>query len=262
MSIILPNDGGGSSGQIGALDFGNSHVGWRNQLNASTVSSLVDPDNLGYLYDNMTSLFWTAGTGTTDLDVTFPSATPINWVGVANGNWFTAGTAIEIYVDGILKAEISGLQDGDPMMWVFDEVEATTVKIRFISNTDVLLVGEAGCGKTIKFPCLPNVGLTLGKFNNNDKVYSKRTEDDLLAASSLVKRARTTAAAYEYVPINWVRLYWVNFSNNHKGRLVWFAWDDLGAPFDVSFGHWQANEVGFTKSTYSRINFTVIGDAR
>lgn len=262
MSIIIPNGTGGGAGN-GGIDYGHSHIGWRNKLDLETVSSLVDPDNLGFLYDNMTSLFWNAGAGTVDVDITFLTSTFINWVGVANGNWLSAGTTIEIYIgnDTNKVAELSGLSDGDPMMWVFDDLETTFVRIRFISDGE-LKVGEAGTGQSIKFPCLPNTGLKLGKFNNNDKVFAKRTEDDLLAASSTIKRSRTTAASYEFVSIDWVRLFWVTFSNQHKGRLVWFLWDSLDRPYDVSFGHWDANEVGYTKSTFARIDFAVIGDAR
>lgn len=261
MSIIIPNGAGGQA--VSGLDLGNSHIGWRNLIDETTVSSVVDPDNLGFLYDNMTSLFWNAGVGTVDVDINFTSATFINWVGVANGNWQSASTTIEIYIgnDTNQVAELSGLSDGDPMMFVFDAIETSFVRIRFISAGD-LKVGEAGTGLTIKLPCLPNLGMSLGKFNNDDKVFSKRTEDDLLASSSLVKRSRTTMATYGTVSIAWLRLFWVLFSNEHKGKPVWFLWDNKGAPLDVSYGHWQSNKVSYDRATYSTIALSIIGDAR
>lgn len=243
---------------------GDSYIGFNSIIQDATITATENQGQTGFLRDNMTSLYWQSTTGDNQVEFTLAAPSTINWAGIAGGDWFSAQCTIEVYVNSLATkvAEIVGLRDGQPFMWVFDDqIVVTSVIFRFIHNGN-LKVGELGFGQAIQFPCFPDVGLTLAKFNNDDVEYGKVTEDQIFAATSLLKRARTTRANYSIVAVSWVRDFWINFVDTQRGKLVWFLWDAVGHPQDISFGQWSTNAVGYTRSTHSSINFNVSGDSR
>lgn len=239
----------------------NSRIAWDNVLiRATTVTGSVDVSNTPNLYDYMTTTFWNAGSGTQTVTITLPGAEDIDCAAVAAGNWADAGTTIEVYSDaGITKVgEVSGLKNGQPYFFEFDSVSISVMQFKFISTGD-LNVGQALFGESLKIPACANVGLRLGQFNNKDKVIGQITENNAFGSNSTVARGRDTVAPYSLIPISWVRSDWVDFSDAHRGKPVWFSWDQLNNPADVIFGHWSTNDIGYSRSTFSDITLTIKG---
>lgn len=256
-AIILDN----STAQASSVpDKNNSRIAWDNALNRATVVSAIDNSNLPNIHDYTTTSFWSAGSGTVDIDITLGAAEDIDCCAIAAGNWAAAGTVIEVYSDaGVTKVgEISGLKDGQPHLFNFDSVFISVMRIRFISSNS-LSVGQVLFGETLKFPTCANIGLQLGQFNNKDKVIGQKTENNAFGSNSIVARGRDTIAPYSLVPISWVRSDWIPFSDNHRGKPIWFSWNILDNPEDAIFGRWSTDSISFSKSTFSDIKLTVKG---
>lgn len=257
-AAILDNTSGSNLGVGDNLQ--NSRILWDNLLIGATVTSANDSANIPNLYDYMTTTFWNAGSGSVDLLVTLPLAADIDCAGVAAGNWAEAGTVIEVYSDnGTTKVgELSGLKDNQPHLFTFDSVFTNTILFRFIS-TGNLFVGQVGAGECMNIPACPTLGTMLGQFNNDDKVISQKTENNAFGSNSVVPRSRETMVPYTVIPISWVYDEWTNFSDEHKGKPIWFGWDTKNNPLDITFGHWSTNKLSYSKSTFTDLTLTVKG---
>jgi len=238
----------------------SARIAWDNALSRATLTGSVDPTNTDNLFDYMTTTFWNAGVGTVTVDIVLPSAENINCAAITAGNWADAGTIIEVYSDaGITKVgDISGLKNGQPFYFGFDSVLTSAMQIKFIS-TGNLNVGQVLFGKSLDFPVKASVGLQLGKFNNKDKVIGQMTENNAFGANSTVKRSRDTISPFNLLPISWVNDVWVDFSDSHRGKPIWFSWNSADNPLDVTFGHWSTDNVKYTSSFLSALNLTVKG---
>lgn len=255
-TIVLDNFGDNESNIMN-----HSIIAWDNALiRATTVTGSVDALSTPNLFDYMTTTFWAAGSGVQTVDIILPTAEAINCAAIAAGNWFTAGTVIEVYSDaGITKVgEISGLRDGQPYIFDFTSVSTSVLQFKFTSS-GALNVGQLLVGKSLDLPTSASVGLQLGKFNNNDKVIGQLTETNAISSSSTVSRARDTVAPFQFVPITWIESDWVNFSDNHKGKPIWFSWNNLSNAGDATFGRWSTDTVKYTSSFFSAFTLTVNG---
>ena len=256
-NVIIIDNSGIDEGE----NMNNSRIAWDNALSRATITASVDNTNAINLFDYMTTTFWAAGTGTSTVDIVLPFGEDIDCAAIAAGNWADAGAIIEIYSDaGITKVgEVSGLANGQPYYFEFDSVFITVMQIKFISTSD-LNVGQALMGESLKIPVKASVGLQLGKFNNADKVIGQETENNAFGANSTIKRSRKTVSPFNLLPISWVNSDWVNFSDDHKGKPIWFSWDYLDNPLDTTFGHWSTNELRYTSSFLSAMVLTVEGN--
>lgn len=238
----------------------NARIAWDNALSRATLTASNEQDSTPNVFDYMTTTFWAAGTGTVTLDIVLPSAENINCAAIAASNWADAGTVIEVYTDaGTTKVgEVSGLKNGQPFYFGFDNVVITTMQIKFLSTGD-LSVGQILFGNSLDFPVKSSVGLQLGKFNNKDKVIGQMTENNAFGPNSTVKRSRDTVSPFKLLPISWLNDTWVDFSDSHKGKPIWFSWNSVDNPLDVTFGHWATNTVRYTSSFLSELTLTVKG---
>lgn len=256
-AIILDNITGDFEDDI----MNNARLAWDNALTRGALTASNDQANVDNIFDYMTTTFWNAGAGSVTVDIVLSVSETIDCAAVTAGNWATAGAVIEIYTDaGITKvAEISGLKDGQPFYFEFDPVATTVLQIKFISSGD-LQVGQVLFGESLKFPVKSSVGLQLGKFNNKDKVIGQMTENNAFGANSTVKRSRDTVSPFNLLPISWVNDTWVDFSDAHKGKPVWFSWNHIDNPLDTTFGHWSTNNVKYTSSFLSQLTLTIKGN--
>ena len=255
-AIILDNE----SGNLNGDNMNNARLAWDNALSRATLTASVDQSNSINLFDYMTTTFWSAGTGTRTIDIVLPSAENIDCAAIAAANWADAGAIIEIYSDaGVTKvAEVSGLKNGQPYYFEFDSVFISVMQIKFISTSD-LNVGQVLFGESLKFPVKSSVGLQLGKFNNKDKVIGQLTENNAFGGNSTVKRSRDTISPFNLLPISGVNDTWVDFSDAHKGKPVWFSWDSVNNPADTTYGHWSTDAVRYNTSFLSSLTLTVKG---
>lgn len=243
----------------------NSKLLWSNELDGATITTTNDQSNVINLYDNMTTQKWNAGTGTVDLDIVLDSKT-LDGVGIAAGNWQTAGTTIEVWntepATDVKLGEVNGLSNGAPHLFIFDKAIYTNIRIRFISTGD-LNVGQVGLGEVLTFPCLPTLGMELGKFNNADAETSSVTEGNAFGSTTLNQRSRNNVYPFQGISFDWVRNNWTNFSDTHKGKLVWFLWDYENASEDTVFGHWSTTSpVSYSRATYTDITLRILGHVR
>ena len=255
-TIVLDNVGDNESNIMN-----NSKIAWDNALTrAISVTCSSDALSSPNLFDYMTTTFWSAGSGIQTVDIVLPTAEAINCAAIAAGNWFTAGAVIEVYSDaGITKVgEISGLRDGQPYIFDFTSVSTSVLQFKFTSS-GALNVGQLLVGKSLDLPTRASVGLQLGKFNNNDKVIGQLTETNAISSSSTVNRARDTIAPFQFVPIVWVESDWVGFSDSHKGKPIWFSWDNTNKPGDATFGNWSTDTIRYTSSFFTTFTLTVKG---
>ena len=255
-TIVLDNTGGFDPSQT--VSNANAKVAWDNALRRATVTSAVGQSTIPNLYDYTTTHFWTAGSGTVNVDITLNQAEDINCAAIAAGNWFSAGTVIEVYADGNKVGEISGLKDNQPHLFVFDSVFTADLQIRFIS-TGSLFVGQVLFGKSLDFPKGVNLGLELGQFNNEDQVNGMITEENNFGSSTSVARSRTTVAPFDLIPQAWFRSFWQPFSDSHKGKPIWFGWNTADYPNEIIFGSWKADNINYSRSTFLPITLTVKG---
>lgn len=249
-----------TSADTGIDNMNNAVIAWDNALSRSVITASNGQDTTPNLFDYMTTSYFDAGAGVVTVDIVLPIAENIDCCAVAAGNWASAGTTIEIYTDeGITKvAEASGLKDNQPYLFNFDPVVITTMQIKFLS-TNALSVGLVLFGESLKFPVNASVGLQLGQFNNDDEVVSQKTENNAFGANSVVARSRTTVSPFKLIPISWVESSWVEFSDSHKGKPIWFNWNVVDRPNDSTFGHWSASKAKYDSSFLSSIDLTVKG---
>ena len=255
-AIILDNT---ESNLEDGIPMNNSRIAWDNALTRATLTSTDDPSNVDNVFDYMTTTFWEAGTLSATLDITLDATEAINCAGVAAGNWTQAGATIQVYAGGNLVGQVSGLKDGQPYLFEFDEVTTNNLSFVFNSNSGSLSIGQLMAGKILEIPRCASIGLQLGQFNNKDKVIGQLTENNAFAANSTVARGRETVAPYSLLPIDWVRSDWKEFSDNHKGKPIWYAWDNFSYPYETIFGHWSASDIPFSRSTYADLTLTVKG---
>jgi hypothetical protein len=249
-----------TSTDTGIDNMNNAVIGWDNALARAVITASNDQASTPNLFDYMTTSFWNAGAGTVTVDIVLPASEAIDCCAIAAGDWATAGTTIEVYSDaGVTKVgEVSGLKDNQPYMFSFDSVIISVMQVKFISSGD-LNVGQVLMGESLKFPVNASIGLQLGKFNNEDLITSQKTENNAFGSNSTVARNRTTIAPFNSIPIDWLNTSWVEFSDAHKGKPVWFNWNVVDRPNDATFGHWSTNKAKYTSSFFSSIDLTIKG---
>lgn len=256
-AIIIDNE----TQIIDGEDMNKSRVAWANVLSSATLTASNDQDNVDNVFDYMTTTFWNAGTGVVTLDIVLAGGENIDCAAITAGNWADAATVIEVYSDaGVTKVgEVSGLKNGASYYFDFDPVFTAVMQIKFTS-VNSLSVGQVLFGESLKFPVKSSIGLELGKFNNKDKVINQTTENNAFGANSTVARSRDTISPFNLIPIDWINNYWVNFSDSHLGRPIWFAWNAEGSPADTIYGHWTSTPVRYTSSFLSELTLTIKGN--
>lgn len=234
-------------------------LAWQNALTGATSA----PANSTALYDNMTSVLYTAGAATTTLDFTLSSSQSISCCGVAGAQFGTFATVVEFYTwDGaawVKQAELSGMRDNQPVFLAFDSVTTSQVRFRFLSNATGLTIGELFAGVSLDFPKPISVGYRPGRWNNKDKVSNNDTQANAFGRSTVIQRGTEEKVSIPNIPYQWMDDNWADFIRDAQGYPIWFAWDPVDFPADVIYGRWKANAPSFTSSLYSEISLTIKG---
>jgi hypothetical protein len=235
-----------------------SYIMFDNLMTGATVDAGGD---VGMLHDWMTNIFYSAAAGTTTIDLTINSNL-INCVALAGVNWASGGVECDVYTwNGsawVLKLELFGQRDGQPVMRVFSAV--TTTKVRFVfTSASTLKVGEVAFGEAMRMPSCPAVGYQPGQWSDNDELSISKTESLNFGPSTINYRGSTEVMQFNFVPYQFLYSDWANFRHSAKGRPIWVGFNQKDAPGLVIFGHWSQSTPKFDSSYFSSIQLTVNG---
>lgn len=248
----------GSSLISGGVDTKSTFILYQNAMQGATVTSGGD---VGRLCDWMTNVFYTASAGTTNIDLDITSQ-GINAIGLAGVNWLSGGVTAKLYTwngsSYVLQCDLLGLEDGQPVMRVFQTVYTTKVRIQFTS-TAALYVGEAAFGLAMQMPSLPAVGLQPAEWSDEDDVTISQTEGLNFGASTVQKKGSEQVMQFNYITPDFMDGQFRQFRKIAKGRPVWCGWNQTDRLSSVVFGHWSASKPKFDSSYFTSVQLTIKG---
>lgn len=253
--IVLQNDESAATTAVTKTP----RLAWQNAL----VGASSAPASSGALYDNITSVLYTAGSATETLDFTLSSSQSITCCGVAGAQFGQFATTFEFYTwngsTWVKQAELSGMRNNQPVFLSFDSVTTAQVRFKFISNTTGLTIGELFTGSSLEFPKPVSVGYRPGKWASKDKVSNNDTQANAFGRSTVIQRGTEERVSIPNITYQWMNANWADFVRDAQGYPVWFSWDSVSFPTDVIYGRWEANAPSFRSSLYSEISLTIKG---
>lgn len=235
-----------------------SYIMFANLMRGATVTA---GDDVGRLHDNMTNIFYSAGAGTTTIDLTI---TPelINCIALAGVNWLSGGVTCQFFTwngtSYVLQCDLFGQRDGQPVMRVFTPVTTDRVRIVFTS-TSTLYVGEAAFGEALQMPSCPAVGYQPAQWSDNDEISISQTEALNFGAATINLRGSTEVMQFNFLPYEFLYGQWAAFRRNAKGKPIWVGFNQKDSPGLVIYGHWSQNTPKFDTPYFSSITLTVDG---
>lgn len=239
----------------------SSYIMYVNRMPECTVTAGGD---VSRLHDWMTNIMYSAAAGTTKIDLTLPLEDAVNCVALAGVNWVAGGVTCSFYTYNgsayVLKCELSGVRDGQPVMRVFDQVY--TDRVRFVfTQTSTLYVGEAAFGEALQLPSLPSVGMQPAEWSDEDEVTTSTTQGMNIGASTVEAKGSTQTMEFKYITVDYMDNQWNAMRRTAKGRPIWVGWNQKDRLASVIFGHWSYQAPKFTSSVFSELQLTVRGMA-
>ena len=239
-----------TSGDSGLSVCNNSYLLYKNLLNTQIANTVPaessESAGVSALYDGNTNLkFFCSSSGTVDFDFTLPSATSINSMACAGANMLNAAVTWEFYTwdattsTYIKRSDGSGKKNNSPVFNTFDTVTTNRVRFRFITSAP-FSVGELGCGLALRFPVPPSIGYQPSRWNNNDQVNIGRSENNMIASSTVIKRGSTESVKFDKLESQWMDDNFIEILD-YKGLPVWFSGDQKTNPNKVIFGNWESS---------------------
>lgn len=237
----------------------NAYLLYKNLLNTNIANTVPTESSesagASALYDGNTNLkFFCSTSGTVDFDFTFPLATEINSMACAGANMLNSSAIWEFYTwDSntsayVKQADGSGKKNNSPVFNTFDAVTTNRVRFRFITSAP-FSVGELGCGLALRFPVPPSIGYQPSRWNTNNQVNVGRTENNTVAASTVIKRGSTESVKFDKLEAQWMDDNFVDILD-YEGLPVWFSGDQKTNPNKVIFGNWESSSAPSYESAF------------
>lgn len=242
----------------GGVDTKSTFILYQNAMAGATVTAGGD---VGRLYDWMTNVYYSAASGTTNIDLTVTEQ-GVNCVGLAGVNWSSGGVTAKFYTwDGsayVLQCDLDADEDGQPVMRVFQTVYTTKVRIQFTA-TSTLYVGEAAFGLALQMPSLPAVGLQPAEWSDEDDVTVSQTQALNFGASTVQRKGSEQIMQFNYITPDFMDGQFKQFRKIAKGRPVWCGWNQTDRLSSVIFGHWSASKPKFDSAYFTSVQLTIKG---
>ena len=237
----------------------NSYIMYQNLMPSATVTAGGD---VSRLYDWMTNIKYTAAAGTTNIDLTLPSAETINCIALAGVNWQSGGVTAKFFTwDGsqyVLQCDLFAAYDDTPVMRIIPQATTDRVRIQFTAENP-LFVGEAAFGEALQMPSCPSVGLQPAEWSDDDEYSLSTTESRNIGPSTIERRGSTQVMEFKFITTDFMDGPVANMRRAGKGRPVWVGWNQQDRPASVIFGHWTMQPPKFDSSTFTSLNLTIKG---
>jgi hypothetical protein len=235
----------------------NPIIGYDNRVTTGNVSaSSADEDHPAVNVANVNTWQYWQGNGfaspTDDefLTVIVDSVEPIDYVGIARHNFFTAQIPVTVEVqstDGAAWVAVTseGVPSTDgPLIYRFEEQSVYAVRVHMgspLTGTTAPQVGVLYLGKLLVLQRRIYVGHTPITMGRVARITNARSETGNFLGRIVLSEARQTRVTMRNLLPDWYREYLDPFIEDSKEIPFFFAWRPLDYPNEVGYA-WMTNE--------------------
>lgn len=260
-----------------------SRVSWYNELeeNDSIVKSsngiAENDDQLDFLTDQINTTRYSFGQDG-NAEISFATGTtksvfPVDHVALAGVNWRNSDiTNIRIEIDyligddvsetlEVVNYDVSTFENNKVVMASFPSREVNAVRIYF-EATGTVTLSIVQVGLALEFPCLPDVGSSVGAWNRTDEMTSMKTYTNNFGAVNIVRKGVVEKLNFGRLPEEFMNDFWRPFIDELKSQYtppVFVQWNPSDFPFDVVFGKIDINQSQYTSKNHANVGFSING---
>jgi hypothetical protein len=238
-----------------------SVIQYNNIINSTSQFTVQGNDNdKGFLIDGMTTSSWLVPSN--DTSITITTSGTIDCVALSPSNW--RDSSATVYIDivtaqGQSNVYTQGSFENDaPIMAVFEPQIVTSVIIRLVSNGQLRVTGFS-VGKCLRFPCGVSVGYQPGRWTTINQVNNFRTESNAFGQNTVFQRGTEERFTIDLIEQDWMNDNWPNFLREAIGKQIWFGWNSVDYPRQVTYGNWTIPRPSYESSTFTSVSMSING---
>lgn len=262
--LSLPPNGGDTP----TLD--NPLIGYQNVITSTNIIATASDVNfpVSNLGNPATNLKWKGtGTGTQYLTITTGTINPIDYVGIAKHNFWTAQAQISIEIaptNALVYTQVVApviLPNDGPALFQFTPQTCFAVRIKIVGSLIIPVVGAVYNGKLLILQRRIYVGHTPITYGRDNNIVNGVSEAGEFLGRILIGSNNMTAVSMKNITPSWYRSYFDPFIIASITKPFFFAWRPYTYPNEVGYA-WITNNVKPTNQLvngFMSVDFQISG---